>query len=245
MTAAAGAPDRAARRRAGAGVDRVARTLHVRRLGRMGYDEAHDLQKDLVEARRSDAIGDTLLLVEHPPVITLGARNRISVSHIVASDDELRRAGVTVHETGRGGDVTYHGPGQLVGYPILNLRPDRCDVHEYIRDIEAALILALAHCGITGTRVPGLSGVWVGEPGREEKVAAIGVRISRWITSHGFALNVSTSLDHFRLIVPCGIADRGVTSIERTLGRRVAMAGIETAVVDAFARVFGATVVDA
>jgi lipoyl(octanoyl) transferase len=222
--------------------ERLARTIDVRRLGRMDYDAAHDLQKQLVEERRAGSIGDTLLLVEHPPVITLGARNRLSASHIVASEAQLAREGVTVHETGRGGDVTYHGPGQLVGYPILDLKPDRCDVHEYVRDIEEALIVALAHFGITGLRVPGLSGVWVGEAGREEKIAAIGVRISRWVASHGFALNVTTDLRHFQLIVPCGIADRGVTSIARVLGRDVPMAEVEDVVIDAFARAFGATV---
>lgn len=216
----------------------VARTLDVRRLGRVDYDEASDLQKRLVEERRAGTVGDLLLLVEHPPVITLGARNRVSVSHIVASDEQLRAEGVTVHETGRGGDVTYHGPGQIVGYPILDLRPDRRDVHAYVRDLEEALILALRQLGIDGTRVPGLSGVWIGEAGREEKVAAIGVRISRWITSHGFALNVSTNLDHFRLIVPCGIADRGVTSIERVLGGAVSMRNVEEAVIAGMRTVF-------
>lgn len=216
------------------------RTLHVRRLGRVDYDEAHDLQKRLVEERRDGTIGDTLLLVEHPPVITLGARNRIAASHIIASDEQLAAEGVVVRETGRGGDVTYHGPGQLVGYPILDLRPDRCDVHAYVRDLEQVLIAAVGAFGIEGVRVPGLSGVWVGANGDEAKIAAIGIRISRWITSHGFALNVSTNLDHFRLIVPCGIADRGVTSIERLLGRQVKMAAVEDAVVDAMRTVFRA-----
>ena len=214
------------------------RALDVRRLGRMDYVDAHELQKRLVEERRAGVIGDTLLLVEHPPVITLGARNRIAVSHIIASDEQLAALGVTVHETGRGGDVTYHGPGQLVGYPILDLRPDRCDVHAYVRDLEQGLIVALAAFGIEGVRVPGLSGVWVGETGREEKIAAIGVRISRWITSHGFALNVTTNLDHFRLIVPCGIADREVTSLERVTGRPVAMVDVENAVIAAMRNVF-------
>jgi lipoyl(octanoyl) transferase len=173
-------------------------------------------------------------------VITLGARNRIAASHIVASDQQLREQGVTVSETGRGGDVTYHGPGQLVGYPILDLRPDRCDVHAYVRDLEQVLIVALRAFGIEGVRVPGLSGVWVGEPGSECKIAAIGVRVSRWITSHGFAVNVSTNLDHFGLIVPCGIADRGVTSMERVLGRSVSMVEVEEAVIDAMRTVFGA-----
>lgn len=216
----------------------MTRTLDVRRLGRMEYAEAHDLQKRLVEDRRLGTIGDTLLLVEHPAVITLGARNRISASHIVASEAQLATLGVTVHETGRGGDVTYHGPGQLVGYPILDLRPDRCDVHAYVRDLEQSLILTIAAFGVEGVRVPGLSGVWVGRQGAEEKIAAIGVRVSRWITSHGFALNVTTNLDHFGLIVPCGIADRGVTSLARVTGRAVVMADVEDAVVSAMHQVF-------
>jgi lipoyl(octanoyl) transferase len=155
------------------------------------------------------------------------------------STEELEREGVAVFETGRGGDVTYHGPGQLVGYPILDLRPDRCDVHRSVRDLEETLIRAIATFGVAGVRVPGLSGVWVG-PSGEEKVAAIGVRISRWITSHGFALNVSTDLRHFDLIVPCGIADRGVTSLERLLGRQVPMPDVESAVEHAMREVFGA-----
>jgi len=215
-----------------------ARTLEVRRLGRMDYDDAHDLQKRLVDERRSGAIGDVLLFVEHPPVITLGARNRIASSHILASDAELAAQGVAVRDTGRGGDVTYHGPGQLVGYPILDLRPDRCDVHRYVRDLEQALIVALQAFGLEGGRVSGLSGVWVGDAGREEKVAAIGIRISRWITSHGFALNVTTNLDHFGLIVPCGITGRGVTSLARLLGGPVAMADVEDAVVAGMRQVF-------
>lgn len=239
MTSGARVHDRVSR--VAAAPDRVNRTLHVRRLGRVDYDAAHDLQKQLVEARRSGAVGDTLLLVEHPPVITLGAKNRLNASHIIASDEQLAREGVSVHETGRGGDVTYHGPGQLVGYPILDLRPDRCDVHQYIRDIEAAVIHALGTFGIDGVRVPGLSGVWVGDSGREEKIAAIGVRISRWITSHGFALNVSTNLEHFQLIVPCGIADRGVTSMAAVLGHRVPMADVERAVIEGMAHAFGAS----
>jgi lipoyl(octanoyl) transferase len=215
-------------------------TFDVRRLGRVAYAAGLELQQQLVEQRRVGAIGDTLLLLEHPPVITTGARARGARTNVVASPDVLAREGVEIFDTGRGGDVTYHGPGQLVGYPIFDLRPDRQDVHQYVRDLEEALMLAIARFGITGTRVSGLSGVWVGERGREEKIAAIGVRISRWITSHGFALNVNTDLRHFQLIVPCGIADRGVTSIARVLGRAVAMADVEDAVVDGFREVFGA-----
>lgn len=219
-------------------VPRVSRTLSVVRAGLLSYPDGLALQERLVDERRAGEIGDTLVLLEHPPVITLGAKTRGKPTHIVASDDELTRAGVTVHETGRGGDVTYHGPGQLVGYPIFDLRPDRCDVHRYVRDLEEVLIRAIARFGIEGKRVEGLSGVWVGDAGREEKIAAIGVRISRWITSHGFALNVTTNLQHFRLIVPCGIADRGVTSIERALGHVVSMSDVERAVVDAMHDVF-------
>jgi lipoyl(octanoyl) transferase len=213
----------------------------VRRLGRIEYDEALALQRELVERRRHGTIPDTLLLLEHPPVITLGARTKGASSNIVGSAGELEAAGVIVRDAGRGGDVTYHGPGQLVGYPIFDLKPDRCDVHQYVRDLESALMNALNEFGIDATRVKGLTGVWVGPSGREEKVAAIGVRISRWITSHGFALNVSANLDHFDLIVPCGIADRSVTSMERILGSPVRMSDVEGAVVRAFETVFEMT----
>jgi lipoyl(octanoyl) transferase len=220
------------------GVTTTARALDVRRLGRLEYGEGLELQAGLVNERRAGTIGDTLLLLEHPPVITLGVKTRGKPTNIVASAEALAAEGVSVFETGRGGDITYHGPGQLVGYPIFDLRPDRCDVHRYVRDLEEALIIALREFGIAGGRLEGKTGVWVGPEGREEKIAAIGVRISRWITSHGFALNVSTNLRHFRLIVPCGIADRGVTSIERVLGRAVPMADVEDAVVRAFQRIF-------
>lgn len=221
-----------------AGADRLPRAVEVRRLGRVDYAAGLELQAQLVDQRRIGLAGDTLLLLEHPPVITLGVRTRGKPTNIVASEEVLAREGVSVVETGRGGDITYHGPGQLVGYPILDLRPDRCDVHVYVRDLEDVLIQAVAEFGIEARRVPGLTGVWTGPAGREEKIAAIGIRISRWITSHGFALNVSTNLKHFQLIVPCGIADRGVTSIARVLGRDVAMPDVEDAVVRAFRCVF-------
>ena len=212
----------------------VNKILEVRRLGLVPYEEGLALQRDLVEARRRDEIPDTLLLLQHPPVITLGVKVRSDRSHILATPEGLVARGVTVHESGRGGDVTFHGPGQLVGYPIFDLNPDRRDLHRYVRDIEESLIRALAGFEVRAGRVQGLTGVWVGE----EKVAAIGVRISRWITSHGFALNVDPDLGFFDFIVPCGIADRGVTSMARLLGRPVAVEEIEVPVAQAFAEVF-------
>jgi len=216
----------------------VASPIAVRRLGRIEYDAALALQQELVEDRRAGRIGDTLLLLEHPPVITLGVRTRGRPSNVLASPDDLLAAGVRVVETGRGGDVTYHGPGQLVGYPIFDLRPDRCDVHQYVRDLEEALILAVRRFGVSAGRVTGLTGVWVGPAGREDKLAAIGVRISRWITSHGFALNVTTDLNNFGLIVPCGITDHGVTSLEHLVGHEVSMIEVEDAVVEGVRSVF-------
>jgi lipoyl(octanoyl) transferase len=207
--------------------------LEVRRLGMMPYDEALALQRKLVEERRADAIPDVLLLVEHPPVLTLGVRGDGGRSHILATPEALASRGIEVFETGRGGDVTYHGPGQIVGYPIVNLKPDRCDVHRYVRDLEEVLIRVAADYGVPAKRIAGLTGVWVGE----EKLAAIGVRISRWITSHGFALNHTTNLSHFDVIVPCGIADRGVTSLAR-LGCSAVRFDIEERIAHHFGEVF-------
>jgi lipoyl(octanoyl) transferase len=213
----------------------VTRPLEVRRLGTVEYQAALDLQKQLVEDRKNGRIPDQLLLLEHPPVITLGVKTRNDRSHVLGTPESLAGQGVALFETGRGGDVTYHGPGQLVGYPILDLKPDRCDVHRYVRDLEEVLIHAVADFGITAGRIPGLTGIWVDD----EKLAAIGVRISRWVTSHGFALNVSTDLSGFGLIVPCGITDKGVTSMERLLGRLVPMAEVENAISARFEGVFG------
>ena len=169
-------------------VSRDERQLEVRRLGLVGYDEALALQRELVEERRAGKVPDLLLLLEHPPVITLGVRAEIARGNVVATDEWLAQLGVAVHETGRGGDVTYHGPGQIVGYPILDLRPDRCDVHRYVRDLEEVMIRTCADYGVSAGRIAGLTGTWVGA----EKIGAIGIRISRWITSHGFAFNVGT-----------------------------------------------------
>jgi lipoyl(octanoyl) transferase len=218
----------------------VTRRLEVVRHGLVAYDTALGWQQDLVTARKAGAAPDTLLLLEHPPVITRGVKVRSSRTHVVASDDELAALGVVLCDAGRGGDVTYHGPGQLVGYPIIDLKPDRMDAHRYVRDLEQVLIRACASFGVAAVRVPGVTGVWVGNA----KVAAIGVRMSRWVTSHGFALNVSTDLDGFSLIVPCGLADRGVTSLARLVGAHVAMDEVSSRVVEAFADVFGYANVD-
>lgn len=209
------------------------KSLFVRRLGVVPYVDALALQRALVDDRHAGRIDDVLLLVEHPHVLTLGAKGDGGRSHILASREALLSRGVQLHETGRGGDITYHGPGQIVGYPIVDLKPDRCDVHRYVRDLEEVLMRVTADYGIEATRVPGLTGIWIGR----EKLAAIGVRISRWITSHGFAINVTTNLDYFNLIVPCGIADRGVTSLAR-LGRAADRAGVEDRIVAHFCEVF-------
>jgi lipoyl(octanoyl) transferase len=210
------------------------RELEVRRLGVVPYDEALAMQRQLVEERRAGHIPDVLLLLQHPAVITLGVKGDGGRANIVATDARLAELGIAVHETGRGGDVTYHGPGQIVGYPILDLKPDRCDVHRYVRDLEDVMIRVCADYGVTAGRITGLTGAWVGA----EKIGAIGVRLSRWITMHGFAFNVSTDLDHFKLIVPCGISDRGVTSLERATGRYLSFSEVEDAVVGRFQDVF-------
>jgi lipoyl(octanoyl) transferase len=210
------------------------RQVQVRRLGVIPYADGLEIQKQLVEQRRAGEIPDQLLLLEHPPVITLGVKTRNNRSNIVAAPSTLEAEGVEVYESGRGGDVTYHGPGQLVGYLIIDLKPDRCDVHRYVRDIEEVMIRTAASFGIEASRLVGLTGAWVGN----EKLAAIGVRIARWITSHGFAFNVNTTLNHFDLIVPCGISDKGVTSLQKLVGHDIPMVEVEDAVELAFRRVF-------
>jgi lipoyl(octanoyl) transferase len=212
--------------------------IAVRRLGVVKYAEALDLQKQLVEERKAGRISDQLLLLQHPAVITLGVRTRDDRSHVLATPEELERGGVEIFETGRGGDVTFHGPGQLVGYPILDLRPDRLDVHRYVRDLEEVMIQMAAAFGVRAERQQGLTGAWVAVNGSYEKLAAIGVRISRWITSHGFAFNVNTDLGGFDLIIPCGIDDRGVTSLEKLLGHPVPMEAVEAAAISAMSAVF-------
>ena len=188
-------------------------------LGLIRYGEAWELQKRLVAARKAAAIEDVLLFCEHPHVITLGRNGKRE--NLLASERVLRQKGVEFQATNRGGDITYHGPGQLVGYPILHLGAIRRDVVWYVRTLEEAMIRATAEFGIAATRVAGKTGIWVPSGATEEKLGAIGVHISRWVTSHGFAYNVSTDLRFFDLIVPCGIADRKATSLEKLLSRNV------------------------
>ena len=204
-------------------------------MGPVPYLVALEMQRRLVAARQSGASQDQLLLLEHPPVITVGVSGRHHRDHVLASSSELQECGIEVLDVPRGGDVTYHGPGQLVGYPIIDLRPDRCDVHRYVRDLEDVLIRTVALFGVKAERIGGLTGVWVGP----DKLAAIGVRLSRWVTSHGFALNVTTNLDHFRFIVPCGLEGHGVTSLERLLGSAPSRVQLDTSVSAEFAHVFG------
>ena len=210
--------------------------IDVRRLGLVSYADGLELQRALVDDRKAGRIPNTLLLLQHPHVLTIGVK-KDGRQHILATDDVLTDRGVEVFETGRGGDVTYHGPGQLVGYPIFNLDPDRRDVHKYVRDLEEVMIRVCADYGLTAERVKGMSGAWI----RDAKIGAIGVRISRWVTSHGFAFNVTTDLDFFNLIVPCGIADKAVTSLAAQLGRPAPMAEVEDAFIRHFSAVFEKT----
>ena len=212
--------------------------LEVRRLGRMPYAEAVQLQQALVADRRAGMLPDLLLLMQHPHIVTLGASARHSLSNLRVSRPVLQAKGVELHDAPRGGDITYHGPGQLVGYPILDLRPDRCDVHRYVRDLETVLMRTALAFGVRTTQVPGLTGVWAGD----DKLAAIGVRLSRWVTSHGFALNVETDLSYFDLIRPCGIEGRGVTSLAHLTGAPVSLRAVEDVLVREFGAVFGRVV---
>lgn len=223
-------------------------------LGLIGYAEAYALQKRIVSARKRDAIGDVLLLCEHTPVITQGRNGKRE--HLLVSENMLRQRNVEFYETSRGGDVTYHGPGQLVGYPILQLGAIRKDVVWYVRMLEEVMIRTSAEFGITARREEGKTGIWVEdedktftqsaqrarssqrEENAAEKLGAIGVHISRWVTSHGFAYNVSTDLRNFDLIVPCGIAGRKATSLEKLLGRSVNMSEVSPKLMRHFGDVF-------
>ena len=201
--------------------------LTVLRLGRVEYEDGLRLQEVFGRARKEDLVGDTLLLLEHPPVLTLGRAARRQ--NILFGDAALAAQGVEVFETNRGGDVTYHGPGQVVGYPIFKLLPGRQDVRRYVRDVEEAMIRTAADYGLRAGRMPKWPGVWLGKEQDPDarKLAAIGVHIARWQTSHGFAFNVNTNLGHFGLIIPCGIREKGVTSLEQELGRKVPLTEVE------------------
>jgi lipoyl(octanoyl) transferase len=216
-------------------------------LGFIGYTDAFELQKRIVAARKADAIGDVLLLCEHPHVITLGRSGKRE--NLLASDHVLAQKGVEFHATNRGGDITYHGPGQIVGYPVIRLSEIRRDVVWYVRMLEEVMIRACADFGIVARREEGKTGAWI-DPAASavgpsagaasaEKIGAIGVHISRWVTSHGFAFNVATNLRYFELIVPCGIAERKATSLEKVLGRAVKRNEAAPKLVEHFGEVFG------
>ena len=207
------------------------RKCRLRELGRMDYGRALELQQQIVAQRKQGLIPDQLLLLEHPHVITMGRNGHLE--NLLADDQVLGRAGISFYPTDRGGDITYHGPGQLVGYPILDLREWKRDVGAYVRSIEQVIIDTLADYGIAAGRIPKLTGVWV----EDRKIAAIGVHISRWVTSHGFALNVSTDLSYFQYIVPCGLT-KPVTSMER-LGAHATLAEVSGTLAAHFGRVFG------
>jgi lipoyl(octanoyl) transferase len=202
-------------------------------LGRIAYEPACDLQRRAVEARKANAIPDVLFLCEHPHVITLGRNGK--AANLLASDRVLRQMGVEFHPTDRGGDITYHGPGQIVGYPMLDLASHRRDVRWYVDRLEETMLGATAEYGVAAKRVEGCHGIWVDTPAGAEKLGALGVHVSRWVTSHGFAYNVSTDLRFFDLIVPCGIAGKRATSLEKVLGRAVDEADAR----DKIARHFG------
>lgn len=202
-------------------------------LGRVSYRDALEIQRRLVAERLAGAAPDTLVLLEHPLTYTIGRGG--GGDHLLAPEEEIRAAGGEVIAVDRGGDITCHAPGQLVGYPIVDLNGHGRDVHRYLRDLEEALIRLLADFGLRGGRIAGLSGVWVGR----DKVAAMGVHVSRWVTSHGFALNVNTDLSHFARIVPCGIHDRGVVSMRALLGREVPLEEVAGQAASRFAEVFG------
>ncbi|MGH9404480.1 MAG: lipoyl(octanoyl) transferase LipB [Terriglobia bacterium] len=211
---------------------------HAEQLGIVDYETALAIQQKKIAARKRGEIPDTLLLLEHPHVYTLG-RNA-QPAHVLAAPDHLASLGAAIYATDRGGDVTYHGPGQLVGYPIFDLAGHRRDIAWYMRSLEQVFVGVAAEYGIAADRLPNLTGVWVGN----EKLVALGVHVSRWVTSHGFAFNINTDLRYFDWIVPCGIRDKGVTSLEKLLGRRVSLDDAAARVVRRFGEVFGMEMVE-
>jgi lipoyl(octanoyl) transferase len=210
----------------------------VSNLGKTRYAETWDLQRKLFDLRHRGLIDDVLLLTEHNHVYTLGKGG--DENHLLASDEELAREGIEVFRIDRGGDITYHGPGQIVGYPIIDLNSYSPDIHKYLRSLEEVIIKTLDGFGIRGEREEGMTGVWV----KGEKVAAIGVKVSKWVTMHGFALNVNTDLQKFARIIPCGIFHKGVTSLQRILGREIPLEEVEKKVTESFTAVFGCKAVE-
>ncbi len=209
--------------------------LAVTNIGRSRYGDAWKLQQRLFDLRHHGLVGDLLLYTEHEHVYTIGKGG--DENHLLATEAELKHSGVDVHRIDRGGDITYHGPGQIVGYPIIDLNLYFADIHRYLRCLEEVIITALSAFGIEAVREPDFTGVWVGV----EKIAAIGVKVSKWITMHGFALNVSTDLSRFERIIPCGIFHKGVTSMERILGRGVSQEDVRVELTRAFGLVFACT----
>ena len=208
-------------------------TLEIKNLGLSPYEESLQIQKELVASRRSGGVPEKLLLQEHPHVITMG--KSAPEEHIIMTKEQLDDHGIRVFHVGRGGDVTYHGPGQLVGYPILDLKPDRKDLHRYLRDLEEVLIRSLSALSVRARRRDNLTGVWI----EDRKIAAIGVRVSsQWITSHGFFLNVRNDLSYFETIVPCGIKNVEVTSISNELGEWVEVDMVSEIVIEEFSKIF-------
>ena len=215
-------------------MNRSGNTIQILFLGRTEYRSCWTLQQRLLELRSAGRIPDTLLLTEHDHVYTIGKTG--DDNHLLADAAELASRGVTVVHTDRGGDITYHGPGQVVAYPILDLRNYYCDLHRYLRDLEEVVIRTLAVVGVVGGRLDGYTGVWVGN----EKICAIGVKSSRWVTMHGLALNVATDLSFFERIIPCGIFERGVTSMEALLADKVSPVDVAPLLVNQFGEVFHA-----
>lgn len=208
--------------------------LKAYRLGMVEYQRALDLQLSLIDKRKNEEIEDVLLLLEHPPTFTMGRSGK--TENLLKSQEELKRNGIHFEIISRGGDITYHGPGQLVGYPIVDLNKFNRDVHQYLRNIEEVIIRALCDFEIEAERIKGFTGVWVGR----EKIASIGVGIKNWMTHHGFALNVNTDLSYFDMVIPCGIPGVKMTSMKKFLGmaENIKMAEVETSVVNAFSKVF-------
>lgn len=227
------------------------KTVYLQDMGVIGYQEAWDYQESLLQenvklkaALQASQTTHHFLLCEHPPVFTLGKSGHLE--NLLVGDAILKEKGISFYKTNRGGDITFHGPQQIVGYPILDLEKFKTDIGYYLRSLEEVIILTLAQYGIQGSRSPGETGVWI-EPeikGKARKICAMGVRCSRWVTMHGFALNVNTDLDYFNLIIPCGISDKQVTSMEKELGRKIEISEVKDKLKSSFEKVFGAVVVE-